>query len=130
HGQGARCKTSAKRVSTCSIRQGAPHTSVSSARHTSRIVESDLPVSGTGEGRGPHRRVAHKHLGVKPLHVPGEALRVADGRVTEPRSQVASKDQKTVWGIRQADCQRYVVFESLAYQLSKGSGAQDGGAGS
>ena len=47
-------------------------------------------------------------------------LRVSQtGRVTEPRSHVASKVQETVRGIRQADRQRYVVFESLAYQLTE-----------
>ena len=73
-------------------------------------------------------RRAHKYLCVKPFHVPGEALSVADGRVTQPRSHVASKFQKTAWGIRQTDGERSVVFESLAYELSEGGGLQDGGA--
>ena len=55
------------------------------------------------------------HPGIKLLHVPGEALRVAERRVTEPRSHVASKVEEAVRGIRQLDRQRYVVFQSLAY---------------
>ena len=71
-----------------------------------------------------------EHQGVNPLHVPGKAPRVADRRVTKPRSHVASKVQETVWGIRQANRQRYVFFESLAYQFAEPCGLQDGGTGS
>src|ERR1700755_2586587 len=71
-----------------------------------------------------------EHLGIKPLHVLGEAPRVADRRITKSRSHVASRVQEMVWGIGQADRQGYVFFESLAYQFAEPCGMQDGGAGS